>query len=317
MKITVLDSASMGDDLPLRMLGEFGELNVYATTEPEERAAHIADSDVIVLNKIKITDEIMGSAERLKLICVFATGFDNIDISAARRRGIAVCNVPGYSTDSVALFTVTTVLSLLTHIAEYGNYVKSGAYSESGIANKLTPVYHELRGKTWGIIGCGNIGRAVLRVAEAFGARVIVYKRTDDPALLCVDIDTLCRESDIITVHCPLNESTRGLINKEKIALMKQGVILVNEARGAVLNEDDIADAVCEGRLGGFGCDVYSAEPFTASHPYTRIMKYDNVLLTPHAAWGAYEARVRCLEMICSNIRSFNGGGRDNRVDLP
>ncbi len=316
MKITVLDSFSMGDDLPLSMLQKFGELRIYESTEPNEREEHIADSEVIILNKVKITEQILLSAKSLRLICVFATGFDNIDITAAKRLGIAVCNVPGYSTDSVALYTVTTVLSLLTHINKYNEYVISGEYTKSGIPNKLTPVYHELRGKTWGIIGCGNIGTAVLKVAEAFGARVIVYKRTPSAEFNCVDIDTLCAESDIITVHCPLNDSTRGLIDKEKIALMKPDVILVNEARGAVLNEGDVADAVICGRIGGFGCDVYSLEPFGEEHPYTKIMKLDNVLLTPHAAWGAYEARVRCLEIIASNISAFYSGRTENRVDL-
>ena len=211
---------------------------------------------------------------------------------------------------------VATVLSLVSHLREYNDFVRNGSYSKSSAANKITPVFHELSGKTWGIIGFGNIGRAVARVAEAFGAKIIVNKRTPINDYELVDIDTLCSESDIITIHCPLNDGTRNLINKEKISLMKKNVIIVNEARGAVLNEKDIADAVINKEIAGFGCDVYSAEPFTSEHPYYNIKDFDNVVLTPHAAWGAYEARERCVNVICSNIDSFLSNEKLNRVDL-
>ena len=166
-----------------------------------------------------------------------------------------------------------------------------------------------------GIIGYGNIGRAVGRVAKAFGARVIVYKRNPVQDAELVDINTLCSESDIITVHCPLNEQSRGLINSEKIGLMKPEVILVNEARGAVLDEEAVARAVEEGKIGAFGCDVYSAEPFAEDHPYYRIMNRENVILTPHSAWGSYEARERCIGIIAENIDSYINGKTQNRVD--
>jgi glycerate dehydrogenase len=257
----------------------------------------------------------MQAAKCLKLVCVFATGYDNIDIAAARELGIAVCNVPGYSTDSVALFTVATVLSLYAHLPEYSEYVRSGEYTESGVPNRLVPVYHELKGKTWGIVGYGNIGRAVGRVAEAMGASVIACKRTPTDEVRCVDIDTLCRESDIITIHCPLNDGTRGIINKDRIALMKREVVIVNEARGAVVCEEDIAAAIESNRIAAFGCDVYSREPFLKDHPYSRILERKNVLLTPHAAWGAYESRARCISIIADNIHSFFNGKFLNRVD--
>ena len=197
--------------------------------------------------KVKITREAMLSSPSLKLICVFATGFDNIDIAAARELGVAVCNVPGYSTDSIVLFTVANVLALYSRLYEYNNFVRSGEYSRSGVANKLTPVYHELRGKTWGIVGLGNIGRAVAKVAEAFGADVVAYKRTPVEDYECVSLDELCKRSDIITLHCPLNEGTRNLITKDRISMMKKDVIIVNEARGAVVNESDIKDAILNG----------------------------------------------------------------------
>ncbi len=315
MKIKVLDREAMGLDLAFDALCLLGDLVVYDNTPPEKLREHISDAEVLVLNKVRITGAVMDYAPDLKLICVFATGYDNIDIPAAEARGIAVCNVPAYSTDSVTLFTVATVLSLYAHIGEYRRYVASGAYSAGNSANCLTPVYHELRGKVWGIVGFGNIGKSVARVAEAFGAEVVVTKRNPIDGYRCVDIDTLCSISDIITVHCPLNNETRGMINEERISKMKPDVLLVNEARGAVLDEKAVVDAVLSGKIGAFGCDVYSVEPFDKKHPYNLIANLDNVCLTPHSAWGAYEARMRCLGVICDNISSFKDGEMLNRVD--
>ena len=316
MKIVVLDKKTLGEDTPLSVLYTIGDVSVYDSTAPDELPSRCADAEILVLNKVKITRETMLSAKALKLICVFATGYDNIDISAAREFGIAVANVPGYSSDSVALFTVSTVLALVTHLFEYSEFVKCGEYQRLGTPNRLTPIYHEIKGKKWGVIGYGGIGKAVARVAEALGAEVLVNKRVPTNEARCVDIDTLCRECDIITVHCPLNDSTRSLINAEKIALMKEGVILVNEARGAVLNESDVRDAVLSGKIAGFGSDVYSVEPFPNDHPFCDIMHLDNVVLTPHAAWGAYEARERCINIILDNIKAFVRGEIKNRVEI-
>lgn len=315
MLIKVLDRASMGSDLSFDALMKLGETEVYDNTSADELIERSRGADVLIVNKVKITKEVITNAKNLKLICVFATGFDNIDIKTAKERGVAVCNVPAYSTDSVTLFTVANVLALFSHLTEYRRHVSSGKYTEEGKPNALTPVYHELRGKVWGIIGFGNIGRAVAKVAEAFGARVIVNKRIPVDDYECVDIDTLCECSDIITVHCPLNDSTRNLINEERISKMKSSVILVNEARGAVLDETAVANAIKCGKIGAFGCDVYSTEPFDKKHPYAEIADLDNVCLTPHSAWGAYEARVRCLDVICSNIKAYIDGKTLNRVD--
>ena len=202
----------------------------------------------------------------------------------------------------------------VTHLREYNTYVNSGEYSASGAPNKLVPVYHDLSGKTWGIIGLGNIGRAVAKVATALGARVIANKRTPVSDYECVDIDTLCHESDIITVHCPLNEESRNLINKERIALMKKDVVIVNVARGAVVNDEDITDAIKKGMIGAFGADVYTTEPFSNDHPFYEIKDFANVLFTPHAAWGSYEARTKCINIICDNISSFLSGKSKNRI---
>ena len=173
-----------------------------------------------------------------------------------------------------------------------------------------------MNGKTWGIVGFGNIGKAVARVAESFGMRVIVNKRTPIDEYKCVDIDTLCRESDIISLHCPLNDESRNLINEKRLSMMKKSVVLVNEARGAVVDEKAVADAIKNGTIAAFGCDVYSFEPFSKEHPYTEIMNLQNVILTPHAAWGAYEARERCVNTIAKNIKSFLESKTLNRVDI-
>lgn len=316
MLIKVLDRIALGLDTPIDVLNKFGEVTVYDSTPVELVVERCKDADVIVLNKVKITSEVLRAAEHLKLVCVFATGFDNIDVACARELGIAVCNVPGYSSESVALYTAATLLALTTRIFEHNAFVRSGEYTLSGSPNKLTPVFHELGGKTWGIVGYGGIGKAVADIAKAFGTNVIVNKRTPVDDVRCVDIDTLCRESDIITLHCPLNDGTRGLINAERIAMMKPDVIIINEARGAVINERDLADAVKEGRIAAFGCDVYSTEPFATQHPYYEIKDMPNVILTPHAAWGAYEARERCINIIADNIASFFNGKILNRVDI-
>ena len=316
MNIVVLDRFAMGLDTPVERLERFGHLEIYDTTDPSELIERAKSADILVLNKVKIGKFEFDNLPKLKLICIFATGYDNIDITSAREHNVAVCNVPGYSTDSVALFTVANVLALYSRLYEYNSFVRSGEYSCSGVANKLTPVYHELRGKVWGIVGLGNIGRAVAKVAEAFGAKVIAYKRNPVSDYECVDIDELCSRSDIITLHCPLNDGTRNLITKARIALMKKEVIIVNEARGAVINENDICEAILNDEIGAFGSDVYSVEPFAVDHPFYRIKDKNNVLLTPHAAWGAYEARARCLEIICDNIDAYINYEIKNRVDI-
>ena len=206
MKIVVLDAATLGADADLSVLKARGELMVYDNTAPDEIAQRIADTDVIVSNKVKLTEPVLKNAGKLKLICLAATGYDCVDVPYCAAHGIGVCNVPGYSTQSVAQLTVAMVLELVNHLGVYRGYVHSGAYSRSGVANALTPVWHELYGKTWGIVGGGNIGRQVARIAEAFGCRVSVNRRKPDPEYETADLDTLCKESDIISVHVPLSD---------------------------------------------------------------------------------------------------------------
>ncbi|MBQ9162528.1 MAG: hydroxyacid dehydrogenase [Clostridia bacterium] len=320
MNITVLDAATLGGDLDLSVLEMNGrhELTVCDSTPADEVGARVRSADVVILNKIKLGEHNLPPVGEgnTKLICVTATGFDNIDLDACRRRGIGVCNVVGYSSDSVAQMTVAIVLNLVNHLDEYTAFVRSGEYSASGCANRLTPVFHELRGKTWGILGLGRIGKQTARIAEAFGCRVIACKRTPDEDYTCVDMETLFRESDILTVHVPLSNATRGIVNAELLSLMKRDAVLVNMARGAVTDEAAVARAVLDGRIGAFGADVYSVEPFGAEHPFTALLGLKNVCLTPHASWGAYEARERCILEIVENINAFERGEKRCRVDL-
>lgn len=314
MKITFLDASTLGSDIDLSLYKRFGELKVYEKTNQDEFVDHVGDCDVIITNKQKIGRHNLPRCKNVKLICVTATGYDNIDIDYCRENGIAVCNVVGYSTQNVAQLTVAMVLSLMCHLTEYNRSVSDGSYTRGGVANILTPVYHEIFGKTWGIVGYGNIGKQVGAVAKALGCRILVYKRTPISDEECVDLDTLCRESDIISVHTPLNDGTRGLISRDLINVMKKDAILVNVARGAVCDEEALADAVIDGKLGGVGIDVYSKEPFDADHPCARIAGLDNVILTPHMAWGSLEARIRCCEEIALNIDSYISGGNRNRI---
>ncbi len=314
LNIVFLDAATIGSDIDLSMFEKYGNLTVYQTTLQDEFVKNVGNSDVIIINKLKVGRDNLPLCKNVKLVCVTATGYDNIDLEYCREQGIAVCNVVGYSTQNVAQLTLAMALSLICHLNEYDRSVSDGTYSNGKSANILTPVYHEIYGKTWGVVGYGNIGKQVARVAEALGCRVIAYKRTPTDEVECVNINTLCKESDIISIHTPLNEGTRGLISRERISLMKNDAILINVARGAVADEEALANAILDGRLGGLGVDVYSKEPFTNDHPFVKIAGRDNVFLTPHMAWGSYEARVRCCEEICLNIEAYLRGEKRCRV---
>ena len=315
MKISILDASTLGEDVSLDLFSKFGEVRVYSNTAPEEIADRVSDADVVITNKLKLGENNLSGAKSLKLICVTATGFDNIDLAYCRAHGIAVCNVVGYSTQCVAQVTVSMALSLITHLPEYTAYVRDGRYTNGGRANCLTPIYHEISGKTWGIVGFGNIGGQVGAVAKALGCRVLVNKRTPVDGWECVDFDTICRESDILSIHTPLNEGTRNLLDRDHIAMLKRDAIVINVARGAVTDEAALADAILEKKIGGLGVDVYSVEPFPSDHPFQNILDLPNVCLTPHMAWGAHETRVRLMEEIFQNITSYLAGERRNRVD--
>ena len=314
MKITVLDAATLGEDITFDKWEALGELTVYKSTPENEVIPRLKDSDVAIINKVKMTEEVIKSLPKLRLICVTATGYDNISLSACKEMGIALSNVKGYSTHSVAQVTMSLVLSLMTHLTRYCNSVKSGEYQKSGIQNRLTPVFHELYGKTFGIVGLGNIGKQVALIAEAFHCNVLCFKRTPDPNYHCVDLETLLKNSDIVTLHLPLTEQTEKIIGEKELALMKPTAILVNVARGAVTDEKAVAEAIKNHIIGGFATDVYSVEPMEENSPLAEIKDMPNVLLTPHMAWGAYESRIRCIEEIAQNISAFIENKKRNRI---
>jgi len=314
MKTVILDSATLGDDLQVSTFFNIGELVEYKTTPPEEVINRISDCDVVVLNKVKLGEEQISAAKNLKLIAVTATGYDNVSIDSCKKHNVALCNVSGYSTDSVAQTTVASALYLSMHLPYFDNFVKDGSYTKSGVQNRLSPVFYEFRNKTWGIVGYGNIGKQVAAVAEAMGCKILAYARTNKSGVECVDIDTLCEQSDIISIHLPLSAETKELINADKLAKMKKNVILVNAARGAVTDESAIADAIESGKIGAFATDVYSVEPIQENSPLTRLYNKDNVLFTPHLGWGAYEARIRCIEEVVKNIDAFFKNEKRNRI---
>lgn len=315
MNLVILDAGTLGDDINFELFEEFGEIEMYKMTDERQVRFRVMDADVIIVNKIKLNEKTLGDAKRLKLICVTATGFDNIDLDYCRRRSIAVCNVKGYSTESVAQVTAAMALSLVNGLPQYDKYVKDYSYSKSGVQNHLSPVFHEMSSMTWGVVGLGGIGTRVADIAKSFGCNVLAFKRRNDPLYKCVDLHRLVKESDIISVHLPLSDKTKGIISRDIISEMKKGVIFINVARGAVADEAALAEAVADGRIGGLGIDVYSEEPMSNTSPYMSIMDRPNVIFTPHMAWGAYEARVRCMEEIKENIKAYMRGRKRNRVD--
>jgi len=312
MNIVVLDKDTLGEDIELSALAAVGTVTVYGNTAPEQVKERLQNADVAVLNKIKLQEKNLAGT-KVRLICVAATGYDNIDTDYCRRADVALCNVPGYSTDSVAQLTLAMALSLATRLGEYTEYVNDGRYTASGVANKLTPVFHELAGKTWGVVGGGGIGRRVARLAQAFGCKVLMCRRAKETEFETADMDRLCLESDILSLHCPLTDQTRGMLSAERIAAMKEGAMVINTARGAVTDEAALAQAVKAGRI-ALGCDVYSTEPFGESHPFYELRGLPQVCLTPHMAWGAFEARMRCMEEIAKNIVSFYKKEERNRI---
>ena len=315
MKIVILDKMTLGDDIDLSPLYKLNaEIDIFDSTIPDDVEERIKDADVVIVNKIKLGENNLSAASKLKLICVAATGYDNIDLNFCASHNISLCNVPGYSTESVAQLTVGMALYLVMHLDDYRGFVNSGEYTNSGIANRLVPVYHEMSSLTWGVIGGGAIGKRVADIASTLGCNVLMCRRKKDETYKNATIDEVCKNSDIISLHIPLNESTYNIINKERIDEMKDGAVFINVARGNVADEAALAKAVRSGKLGGLGIDVYSKEPFPKDHPYHDIMNMKNVCLTPHMAWGAAEARNRCLSIVAENIRLFFEGKAVNKI---
>lgn len=316
MKIVYLDAKTIGEDLDISCISELGDAVIYTNTTQGEVKNVITDADVIIVNKLKLNESNLQYASKLKLICITATGFDNIDVEYCKLHNIAVCNVVGYSSHSVAQLTVTMALNLSMKMSYFTDYVQDGSYTKSDIANKLTPTFHELHGKIWGVVGLGDIGKQVANIAQALGCKVIAFKRTPDNTIPCCNLSYLFKKADIISIHLPLNEETRGIINDELISQMKEDAILINVARGAVTDEHALANAVSNNKIGGIGVDVFSEEPFSENHPFYKLLGNKNALFTPHMAWGAYESRKRCIEQVIENIKAFYRGEIKNRVDL-
>lgn len=316
MKIVYLDAKTIGEDLDLDAVRKLGDVTIYPNTAQEDVKNVITDTDVIIVNKLKLNENNLAYAKNLKLICITATGYDNIDVEYCKAHNIAVCNVVGYSSHSVAQLTVAMALNLYMKLSHFTEFVNDGSYTKSGIANKLTPAYPELYGKVWGIVGLGAIGKQVARVASALGCKVIAFKRTPDKEIPCHSLQYIFENADIISVHLPLTDATKGIVDESLVSLMKKDAVLINVARGAVTDEAALAQAVIDDKIGGIGIDVYSQEPFSEAHPFYKLLNNKKALFTPHMAWGAYEARVRCIGQVIENIEAFFRGDIKNRVDL-
>ena len=314
MKISVLDRDAIGKDVDISGFARFGEVEIHDRTVPENAVEHIGDAQIVVTNKVRISSAILSEVPNLKFIAEAATGVDNIDVAFCREKGIAVANVPAYSTSSVAQVTVSLACMMMTKLDFFCDFCRSGKYTAEGLPNRLDPPFGEFDGKVWGIIGYGNIGEKVADIARAFGCKVLAYTRTPKESVECVGLDRLLAESDLISVHCPLTDATRGLIGREEYAKMKKKPLLINVARGAVLDDEATVDAVLDGTLGGFAADVYDKEPFPQDHPFMRIKDGKNVFFTPHIAWASVEARTRLVSEMEKNVSAFLNGERRNRV---
>ena len=314
MKITVLDGFALNPgDLDWGIIGKFGDLTVYdRTASGEEAIARIADSEIVMVNKTPLPESILTACPNLKLVCVLATGYNVVDYVAARRLGIDVCNVPSYGTAAVAQFTIALLLELCHHVGRHDVLVHNGAWTSCQDFCLWTTPQMELAGKTLGIIGYGRIGQAVGNIARALGMQVIAYNRSPKEDVENVDLDTLFARSDVISLHCPLFPETEGIISRENIAKMKDGVLLVNTSRGALLDEQAVADALASGKIRGAAMDVVTVEPIRKENP---LLTAPNCLITPHMAWAPLESRGRLLHTVAENVRCFLEGKPQNVVN--
>lgn len=315
MQIVILDGHALNPgDLSWDCLREFGTVSAYDRTPPELTAQRLFGADVAFTNKTVIGEAELERAKNLKMIGVFATGYDVVDVRAAARRGIVVCNVPSYSTDAVAQHTFALLLEICSQVAHHNREVHRGRWTHSADFCFWDLPLIELSGKTFGVLGCGEIGCAVARVAAAFGMRVIGYSRGEHPAFSGerVALDELFRQSDVLSLHCPATAETRGIVNTRTISTMKDGAILINTARGALCVARDVADALESGKLYACAMDVAEREPISRSNP---LLEAKNCILTPHIAWAPLETRERLLRIATENLRAFIAGTPVNRVN--
>lgn len=317
MKIVVLEQESMGYDIDITCFEEFGEVTYYRNTTNAEVQERIKDADIIIANKAPLTGENLKTAKNLKLICEFATGYNNVDLVYCKENNIRVTNAVGYSTPVVAQHTFAMALYLLEKLPAYDTFVKDGSYEKHPIFTCFEPYFAELEGKTWGIIGLGNIGRKVAEIAKVFGCRVIFYSASGNNTTTDyerVDFDTLLSESDVLSLHCPLTDRTQNIMNAEAFAKMKKTAILINVARGPVVDEQALYDALTTGQIAAAGLDVLVKEPIAADNPLGKIKDSTKLIITPHMAWGSNEARTRCRQEVYQNIQSFLAGKERNVV---
>lgn len=308
MKIIFLDAKTIGDDIDLTGYERFGEVVKYGFSTAEEARERTKGADVIVVNKVPVNEETIGEAKNLKLVCVTATGTNNLDKEYLKWRKIAWRNVAGYSTETVAQHTFALLFYLMEKLPYYDGYVKSEKYVGDTTFTHFANVFHELSGMTWGIIGLGNIGRRVADLAKLFGCRVIYYStsgKNSQPGYERVTFDMLLQESDIISVHAPLNEDTEGLINREAFEKMKPTAIFLNLGRGPIVVEKDLADALLADMIAAAGLDVLSKEPMSADNPLLGIKDSERLVITPHIAWASIEARTRLMKTIEGQIQEY------------
>lgn len=319
MKIVSLERNSAGTDISVDCWNELGEVTIYPNTvSVEDIRERVKDADIIIANKARMNEETLKDAPNVKLICELATGFDNCDLAYCSSRGIKVTNVVDYCTDMVAQHTFTLALTLSQKLPHYDHYVKSGAYSAQDRFSNFDIPFYELAGKTWGIVGMGNIGRKVASIASAFGCKVIFHSVTgkstctDYPQ---VDKDTLLKECDFLSLHCPLSDLSRNFIDAEALKKMKKTAILINVARGPVVNNNDLYEALLAGEIQAAGLDVIEKEPLELSNPLSKLQDSNQLIITPHLAWASVEARTRCVEGVYLNIKAFLNGEDRNVVN--
>lgn len=308
MKIVFLDVKTIGDDIDLSKYNTLGEVIKYDFSTSEQIPERVKDADVIILNKAPINVQTIGTAEHLKLVCVTATGTNNLDKTYLETQGIAWRNVAGYSTESVAQHTFAMLFYLLEKLSYYDQYVKEEHYVNDTLFTHFGKHFHEIYGKTWGIIGLGNIGRRVADIAKAFGANVIYYSTSgnnDQPNYTRVDFDTLLTTSDIVSVHAPLTPQTEQLLNAEAFSKMKSSAIFLNVGRGAIVAEQDLADALNNNRIAAAGLDVLCEEPMSPNSPFLSIKDSNRLLITPHIAWASVEARTNLMNIVYNQICEF------------
>ena len=308
MKLVFLDAKTIGEDIDLSSYDALGEVVKYGFSAPEEIPERVKDADVLIINKTEINEPTIGTAQNLKLVCVTATGTNNLDKEYLAKRGIAWRNVAGYSTESVTQHTFALLFYLLEKMRYYDDYVKDEKYVNDTIFTHFAEHFNEINGKTWGIIGLGAIGRRVADIAKAFGAHVIYYSASGSApqeGYEQVDFETLLSESDIVSVHAPLNEYTKNLMDKKAFAKMKKTAIFLNLGRGPIVVEQDLCDALEAGEIAAAGLDVLCKEPMSETNPLVKIKDSKKLIITPHIAWASVEARNRLMQIIAGQIKDF------------